>query len=398
MSPTQRSDRQLSELSTPQRNRYFYGKLMDVLHFDLEQEYLIAEQRRSNRLLLGPGVVCGLQVEVIRSGGERGLRVGPGLAIDGWGRRILVPDEVELLPLRLTDEDGVPVPDDGPLPRQLVLSLCYSECRTGFEPALVPDPLCDGPRHSEAGRWVETYAMYVHEGTADDVVRECTSDLGELLREGRIQEALCLLAADCPDPPADPCVVLANIAVGPRGALKIAPCLPRPVVPTNRMLLQLLICLNERIEECCRHDTVLLKVGAVRLLMGNGPDVVLDSPDERRVILRGSEPLGFEAEFTGAPVDQASIAMGGSVEVLRDGTPVALPVEWPAPQRLRCAVRNALEPGAYTVTLRGERPAIMSVGQSPDDAEPLDGEAGRQWPSGNGTPGGNFHFSFQVDR
>jgi len=51
-----------SGLPAPRRNHYFYSKLMGVLQFQMEQAYGIRERRLMNRLTLGVGVLCGLDV------------------------------------------------------------------------------------------------------------------------------------------------------------------------------------------------------------------------------------------------------------------------------------------------------------------------------------------------
>jgi hypothetical protein len=397
------NDRQLSALhQPPRRNRYFYGKLMDVLQFSMEQEYLIAEQRRLNRTMFGAGVVCGLAVEVIRSGKEQGVRVSPGLAIDGWGRRILVPDEVDLLPLSLTDEDGNPLLAEA-LPPHLILTLCYRECQTGFEPALVPDPHCGLPQRSEAGSWIETYALHVHEGTAPDIVRGCRPEVRELLQQGEFQRALCLLATECTDPPDDPCITLANLTVDDRGTLTASPCLPRPVVPTNQTLLQLIVCLAERVEECCCHcdddgDTkTYLSVGRATLIRGNGPDITVSTPRERPRVDQGTEPRAVEFEFAGALADQASAVLDSTVVLRHDGNPVPdLQLTWRSPTQLRLATRRTFPPGTYTVTLRGDPPALTSVATNDSPAHALDGDPADFWPTGDHHPGGNFVLTFDV--
>src|SRR5215207_1486547 len=136
MTPIGTDEKQDSELSPPRRNRYFYGKLLDALHLTMEQQYGISEQRQLNRLVLGHGVICGLGVTAVEDGQSRGLRISAGLAIDGWGRRIVVPDDHDLIPLELTDECGTPAPTtDNGLPSNLAVSLCYRECETDFGPA-----------------------------------------------------------------------------------------------------------------------------------------------------------------------------------------------------------------------------------------------------------------------
>jgi len=129
------------KVQPPRRNRYYYGKLLDVEHFSMEQDYVLQHQRRLNRAVLGTGVVSGLCVTAVQSGPDWGIRIEPGLAIDGLGRLIVVPDEVDLIPLRPTDEHGSPVGRPGdPLPAQLVVRLCYCECPTDIGPALAAHP------------------------------------------------------------------------------------------------------------------------------------------------------------------------------------------------------------------------------------------------------------------
>ncbi len=45
-----------------QRNNYFYGKLLSVKDFKMEQQYFINKNRLSNLFIHGSGVVCGLHV------------------------------------------------------------------------------------------------------------------------------------------------------------------------------------------------------------------------------------------------------------------------------------------------------------------------------------------------
>src|SRR5258705_5142121 len=71
------------------RNRYFYGKLLDVYHFELEQDYSNGKRWLLNRLISGYGVVCGLDVQPADK--VRGVKVTSGIAIDRAGREIVVP-------------------------------------------------------------------------------------------------------------------------------------------------------------------------------------------------------------------------------------------------------------------------------------------------------------------
>ena len=75
-------------LETPIRNNYFYGQLLGVHNFELETGYSIRQRRLINRLVLGYGVVCGLGLE-LNDQGDR-VRIRPGLAVDRWGREVVV--------------------------------------------------------------------------------------------------------------------------------------------------------------------------------------------------------------------------------------------------------------------------------------------------------------------
>lgn len=70
-----------------ERNRYYYGKLLTVRDFEIEQDYVRNKNRLSNRLLSGAGVVCGLNVT--RSD-DSTLLINSGMALDYDGREIVV--------------------------------------------------------------------------------------------------------------------------------------------------------------------------------------------------------------------------------------------------------------------------------------------------------------------
>jgi hypothetical protein len=242
----------MGQLKPARRNRYYYGKLMDAEHFAMEQRYVLDQQRQLNRLVLGAGVLSGLRVSVVRDGSAQGLRITPGVAIDGLGRLVVVPDEIDLVPLRLTNDEGVPTGGaDDRLSASLVVRLCYRECDVDIGPVPAPDPGCYGTPDHEASTVIESYAVTVHEGHADDVSVSCAKDVADLLRQGRMDDALRALVPDVePMAEADSCVTLANVEVRD-GTITVTACGPRPVVPTNRLLLGLVTCLAHRLEECC---------------------------------------------------------------------------------------------------------------------------------------------------
>src|SRR5690349_4837394 len=96
------NDQSLGTLNSPQRNNYFYGKLMDVPHFEMEQSYGKTKRWLLNRLGLGYGVLCGLQLSIK----DKKVCISPGVAIDAYGREIIVPQEVCVDPWTPTDDCG----------------------------------------------------------------------------------------------------------------------------------------------------------------------------------------------------------------------------------------------------------------------------------------------------
>src|SRR5262249_29410846 len=88
------------------RNRYYYGKLLDVSHFESEQSYFNHKRWLINRLVGGYGVVCGLRVRLTEDCKE--IWVEPGVAIDRCGREIVVPAPSKKLTLPVSETEPAP--------------------------------------------------------------------------------------------------------------------------------------------------------------------------------------------------------------------------------------------------------------------------------------------------
>ena len=160
MSQLTHNETVLGQLRAPVRNRYFYGKLLDVRHLEMEQTYDLTQRWLVNRLGLGSGVLCGLELET---------RVRPdcwmGVAVDGLGREIVVPAAYCLdRPTQPTDADGRPDGDkvvDG----AVTVYLCYTECPDDPTPVLVGD--CDSRNGFAPGSTVERFKVIVRAGIPD---------------------------------------------------------------------------------------------------------------------------------------------------------------------------------------------------------------------------------------
>ncbi len=124
-----------------ERNNYFHGKTLSARDLSAEQSYFNEKRWLINRMILGWGIVCGLEVTM-----ENGcLAVTPGLALDCCGRELLVCDREMLHGRMLADALQVdPCGSSPPIPWALCLE--YHECRT--EAVALP-PSCD---HKDRGR------------------------------------------------------------------------------------------------------------------------------------------------------------------------------------------------------------------------------------------------------
>src|SRR6266481_1512650 len=111
-------------MSSPRRNHFFYGKLLDELHLRMEQDYFNGKRWMLNRLALGRGVLCGLQV----TADGKYLWVSPGVAIDAYGREIVVPQKVRV-DLSKVAANCTTTRDRKPEETKLYLALCYHDCR-----------------------------------------------------------------------------------------------------------------------------------------------------------------------------------------------------------------------------------------------------------------------------
>jgi len=148
------------------RNRYFYGKLLDVRHLEMEQRYLNEKRWLLNRLGLGSGVLCGL--DVTASGGR--VRIAPGVAIDGLGREIVIPEPfVVKKPFAITDDCGLPTGDEAK--DEATICLAFHECDTELAPVLVSE--CDVREACAPGATRERYMVLVHDGAATPAPWPC---------------------------------------------------------------------------------------------------------------------------------------------------------------------------------------------------------------------------------
>lgn len=240
----------LRTLHSPKRNHYYYGKPLDVRSFELEQCYGIDKQWLLNRLTLGTGVLCGLRVV---PGADGTVALQRGVAIDGLGREIIVPDPVVVDPAQPTDEHGRPTGD--PLASGFTtIRVCYAECAA--EPTAVEVSECDGCQRTAPALTRESFVVLVTAGLPDATPPALSPEQRDAIFPApppdgfdRRVAAESTLDIHCA-PPEQPCVVVATVDLdaSPRVVDEYG---HRPQVFSNTVLFQLIAALAERVDACC---------------------------------------------------------------------------------------------------------------------------------------------------
>jgi hypothetical protein len=218
------------------RNKYFYGKHLDVQQFELEQEYFNGKRWLLNRYVTGAGVVCGLNVVWVDSNKRDAFVVKPGLAIDRWGREIIVPSE--------TPAVSVPPPSTEPATEEGVANkyvcLEYLECEADPVPALTDE--CGGGRRCMPDSIQERYRIAIHPGKAHRNHDRCSS-LGLLDKDtGEIDYDLVAkwVSEKCGRRVEDTCIPLAELRHDPACSRYDIDVTVRPIVFTNDLLCEIL--------------------------------------------------------------------------------------------------------------------------------------------------------------
>lgn len=184
-----------SALKAFERNRYFYGKLLTVRDFEVEQRYFIEKQRLINRLIHGSGVVCGLRVEQI--GDTTKIRIHPGVALDCCGREIVVPTEKEL-DLKGLVPSGV---------EEVYVLLKYDWC--GKEPVPNVSDVSSCEETCCYSRIMESYKIDI----SQEMPEPCPSSDRDICKawETGLEGLVEYWSEPCPGHPEHPVVVLAAI-------------------------------------------------------------------------------------------------------------------------------------------------------------------------------------------
>lgn len=106
-----------------ERNNYYHGKMLGVRDLTAEQQYFNQKRWLINRMVIGWGIVCGLEV---RAEGEC-LYVGSGLALDCCGHELLVCDQKGIHANKIAEELGVDPGQPFPLTKWALCLEYYEE-------------------------------------------------------------------------------------------------------------------------------------------------------------------------------------------------------------------------------------------------------------------------------
>ena len=257
-----------TDLKSFARNRYHHGQLLTDQSFQLEQHYVKEKIWLGNRLITGHGVVCGLDVKL---GEDRvSVYVTPGVAIDKWGREIIVPADTEPQPLPRSpkgeegggygeraggghgEKDGDRHDDRyEQRPEQedefVQVLICFKECLSDPQPLVVSDCGCEETCAPAVIR--ERYKVIVKPGKAPEIPTHCR--FPDVFNNDRVDYAALArwVTQECHRMKGDGCIPLANVKL-PRGRGRCdsgdIDISVRPIVYTNDLLFEL-ICglLNE---------------------------------------------------------------------------------------------------------------------------------------------------------
>lgn len=244
-----------AKLSSLERNRYFYGKLMTPRDMQAEQDYHRTRTNLLSRFVLGSGVVTGLGVRLEEQmptgdGADERTRitVERGVAVDSGGRLLVVTDEVSE-EIALDEDDAT-----------IHVSLEYGEMDVESVPT--PDLGNAVSEKSESNRWIESprvrLASFSERETESTVVgKPVTPTQGIDLRvdtdAGQGATEWTKLARSYPGPPTeidDEGVFLG--AFTREGSEWTFSAERRPLLYTNEMLYSLLI---GHVYDAAAHNT-----------------------------------------------------------------------------------------------------------------------------------------------
>jgi hypothetical protein len=237
-------------LNAPERNRYFYGLLMDAERFQKDQSYFNAKRWMLNRFATGPGVLCGLALNYAAGA----LTLNPGIALDLAGREIVVPEVTPIDISQLTDAQGKAT---GPVPAgsTILISIAYTEERIDPVAVLVPD--CDHPNGCAPSTVEESFVILVAIAPEPaPTVNPCVfGSFPFSMPPGAALQTLIAnqVSAGYSAVPSNASIALGRLNLSTNSLDAVS---DRPVVYDNLLLFQLISCLAARVSQVSGNSLV----------------------------------------------------------------------------------------------------------------------------------------------
>jgi hypothetical protein len=209
-------------------------------------------------------------------------------------------------------------PQGDPIQGTALVHICvaYHECEVDAVPALVSD--CDTRQDCAANHIRERYRVVVcadakpHTGLTDE---QCQAIFPAEQEENfdRSRVACQVLGGECLEPEGE-CVIIAAVFLSedPHHGIQVRDCAHRRLIYSNGTLFDLLMCLADRVDECCQqvHVTLLL-----RYVAGDAQTAVASSVLPNPVVVQvvdnngqpvANEPVTFRVRGGGGAVLDAS--------------------------------------------------------------------------------------------
>jgi hypothetical protein len=281
------------------RSNYYKGKLLTERELSAEQRYFIDKMRLHYVALHGWGVVCGLMVRPHPQCLDR-VVIAQGFGVDECGREIRVVEDVVVM---LPEEPEPPPPpcppepcDDDepeepcePEPRTYYICIRYKECPDEY--VTTPFDECCAPS-KKPNRICEGFEVEVVTEPPDCLERaherrHCDEDDCERLYHS--------LPEHCPPAPKECCIPLAVISIHRPGKPLTGEMIDnriRPVVPSSRLLEELIHCILHKLPKAHPHYTHITRIN------WRHDHEYATQECMRQHVGSHEAPMGFEVEFS----------------------------------------------------------------------------------------------------
>jgi hypothetical protein len=366
-----------------ERTRFFPRQLVTAPDMTQDQTYFLQKLRRHNRLLHGWGVVCGARCKRGKENCE--VVIEPGYILGPFGDEILIDREATIDVCKQDLDGNVAGPCGQPTDPwcsnvrvnrragdKLYVAVRYAECQDRPVRVVSSGCGCD-PADCEYSR--------IRDGYVIRVLPKLPSTYTDPMQPPEVSGAWnCIeCGRPCPPCPDEPWVILADITLGAEGSIEFLDCFAHRRYAASLADFYFM----------CKP----LRIRSVRISdLKNTNVVTLKDPKETLTIVSTFQPRVIDVEFENAVLDASTVkkanfkveTMTAHVTTVQSDVSVSKDVA-------RWKAKNNLAVGRYRVTLLGDgSDAIKS-----DKGSALDGDP-TQLPSGDGCPGGNFTFGFEV--